>query len=140
MNSNQEKIQTLLAFLVADQNYKIEPALKVDIEIFKDRAFKNEIDKNVINQLVDLYKVANGFEYEMIIGFHSCNDEIIFQNWLENELFLGKKDFNVLRWRNNKFCLGDNIGNTSISEDYEFDTLIELIECCINEIREIESC
>lgn len=138
MNSNQEQIKALLTFLVADQDYKIEPALKSDIELFKDRALQNHIDKSVIDQLVDLYEVSNGFEYKIIIGFHTCNDEIIFQNWIENELLLGKKDYNYLRWKNNKFCLGDNNGNISFSEDYEFDTLIELIECCVNEIQESE--
>lgn len=138
MNSNQQKIKSLLMFLVAKKNYIFTPAKKENIDLFKNRALQNNVNEIVINQLIDLYEIADHFQYEIIIGFHKCNDEIIFQNWNDNELNLGIKDFNVLRWKNNKFCLGDAIGNISISEDYEFETLVELIECCIAEIKEIE--
>ncbi|OSZ73641.1 hypothetical protein CAP36_16665 [Chitinophagaceae bacterium IBVUCB2] len=133
MNSDQQKIKSLLTKLVEGQEFKIKPATKEQIDIFTQRAVDNNVDSKVIQQLVDLYEVADFFNYEIIIGFHHCDDLTIFEWWGDKELWLGQRDFNTLRWTNNKFCLGD-ASTISFSADYEFDTLIELIEGCIKDI------
>jgi hypothetical protein len=138
MNSNQQKIKSLLTNIIDNKDYIFTPSTKKNIATFKNRALQNNVDEKVINQLVDLYEIVDCFQFKIIIGFNCCNDKSIFKNWNDNELNLGTKDFNALRWKYNKFCLGDTVGNISISEDYEFDTLVELIECCIAEIKEIE--
>lgn len=136
MNECQLKIKSLLTALVGnDSYYPIKPANQEQIDLFVNRAIANKVSLNAIEQLIDLYSVANAFEYEIIIGFHSCDDLYIFEWCDNNELWLGQRDFNILRWADGKFCLGD-ASNTSFSEDYRFDTLIELIECCIKEIKE----
>ncbi len=135
MNSDQQKIKSLLTKLVSGQDFEIKPATKEQIEIFTQRAVDNCVDSDVIQQLVDLYEVADFFYYEIIIGFHHCDDLTIFEWWEDKELWLGLRDFYIIRWTKNKFCLGDS-STISFSTDYEFDTLIELIEGCIKEINE----
>jgi hypothetical protein len=64
----------------------------------------------------------NGFE------FHKIDDEILFEWWnSDKELWLGSKDNDMLRWSENEFCIGD-ASNVSYSYEYEFDTLIELLQ------------
>ncbi len=138
MNSDQRKIKSLLSYLTEDKDNNIKPSTKSQIEIFTNRAIKNGVDQKVIKQLVDLYQVADFFHYEIIIGFHHCEDPIIFDWWDEKELWLGQRDFNTLRWSNGKFCLGDE-SQVSFSDEYKFDTLIELIECCIKDIDQANS-
>jgi len=137
MNSEQQKIKSLLTKLVDGQDYDIKPAAKEQIEIFIQRAVDNGVDSKIIKQLVDLYEVADFFHYEIIIGFHRCDDLTIFELWDDKELWLGLRDFYIIRWTKSKFCLGD-ASTISFSADYEFDTLIELIEGCIKEINEAD--
>lgn len=134
MNSDQQKIKSLLGKLIAGQEYALKPATKEQIEIFTKRALDNGVDTKVIKQLIDLYEVADFFYYEIIIGFHHCDDLTIFEWWNDKELWLGQRDFNTLRWTDGKFCLGD-ASNISFSDEYKFDTLIELIEGCIKDIN-----
>jgi hypothetical protein len=135
MNSDQQKIKLLFTNLVNRQHYEIKPATKEQINIFTQRAIENGVDTKVIQQLVELYEVADFFYYEIIIGFHHCDDPVIFEWWNDKELWLGQRDFNTLRWAQGKFCLGD-ASSISFSDDYKFDTLIELIERCIKDIAE----
>lgn len=108
MNEDQIKIKSLLTSLVdGDDYYSVEPATKEQINLFIERALKNGIDSSVINQLINLYSVANSFQYEMILSFHSCDDVIIFEWWDNKELWLGQRDFYSIRWADGKFCLGD---------------------------------
>lgn len=100
-------------------------------------ALERGVDDSVVNQLVDLYQVANNFCYEIILEFHNCDDVILFEWWGEKEIWLGQRDFHTLRQANGKFCLGD-ASNISFSEEYEFNTLIELIEGCIKDINEAD--
>lgn len=131
MYADQQKIKSILTSLIAKRDYlQLKPATHEQIEIFKNRAFERKVDSTVIEQLVDLYKVADFFYYEIVLGFHSCNDLDIFEWWDDKELWIGQRDFYTIRWANNKFCLGEP-STISFSEEYEFDTLIQLIEDCI---------
>lgn len=134
MNKNQEQILNLLSKLSDGQYYKIEPAKPDKIEVFKKRATERGVDKQVIDELIDFYEVADNFYYEIVVGFHSCTDEIIFEWWNEKELWLGQRDFNTLRWANGKFCLGD-ASSISYSDDYEAKSIVGLLECCMREIE-----
>ena len=133
MNSEQLKIKSLFENLVDGKDYQIKPATKEEITFFIQRAIGYGVDAKVIQQLVDLYSVADSFYYEIVIEFHHCGDLVIFEWWNDKELWLGQRAFNTLRWANGKFCLGD-ASNVSFSSEYEFDTLIGLIEGCIKEI------
>ncbi|WP_299008700.1 hypothetical protein [uncultured Tenacibaculum sp.] len=85
---------------------------------------------------MNLYIAANNFKYEVILGFHSCTDDIIFEWWEDSELWLGQNDCNTLRWVNGKFCLGD-ASNISYTKNYEYPSLLALIKGCIDEINEL---
>jgi hypothetical protein len=136
MNKNQNKIFSLLHSL-ADDDYVIRPAKQKQLDIFNQNASERCVDQCVIDQLNDLYIVANEFYYEIIIQFHSCDDILIFEWWDYQELWLGQRDFYTLRWSNGKFCL-DDASNISFSDEYEFETLIQLIEGCIKYIDEVD--
>ncbi|MDR3323488.1 MAG: hypothetical protein LBS89_04710, partial [Zoogloeaceae bacterium] len=58
--------------------------------------------------------------------FHQCGDEILFEWWEDQELWLGSRDDDVLLWKNNEFCSGDA---------GEFTTLMELLESAFGEWR-----
>jgi len=130
LNSNQLRILNLLESINYKDYYKPESATHDQIELFKKRALKKQVEQTVIDQLVDLYEVANNYD---ILGLYGCDDLIIFEWWNYQELWIGQRDFYTLRWANGKFCLGD-AGDISFSEEYEFYTLIELIKACIKEM------
>jgi hypothetical protein len=134
VTETQEKILNLLSRFSDGEYYKIQPATKEQILHFKIKAIERQVDQEVIDQLVELYEIADNFHCEIVLGFHSCADDILFEWWGEKELWLGQRDFNTLRWVSGKFCLGD-AGSISYSEDYEYDTLVGLIECCVREIE-----
>jgi hypothetical protein len=138
VTENQEKILSLLSRFSDGECYKIQPATKAQIQHFKTKAIERQVGHEVIDQLVELYEIADNFYCEIVLGFHSCTDDTIFEWWNENELWLGQRDFNTLRWANGKFCLGD-AGSISYSVDCECDTLVGLIECCIKEIENAEN-
>ena len=138
MNTNQEIIKKLLNNLEDADDYKLQPATKEQIETFVKIATAKQVPQNVIAQLVELYEVADGYDYEIVMAFHSCTDVIIFEWWDDYKaLWLGQRDFLTLRWLDGKFCLGD-ASNTSFGEEYEAETLIQLIEICIRDIEEAD--
>ncbi|WP_324027852.1 hypothetical protein QSV08_07865 [Maribacter sp. BPC-D8] len=136
MNSNQNEIRDLLKSIEDEYSGDLIPASIENIELFKIKAVANGVNTSVIEQLVDLYTVADNYMAQMILGFHSCNDAVLYEWWAEKELWLGQLDFNTIRWANDKFCLGD-ASNTSYSKNNEYDTLIDLIKGCIEEINEL---
>ena len=136
MNSNQEKIITLLTNLPNGGDYQIKAATKQQIDIFTQRALSNGLDKSAIKQLVEFYEVANAYSYEMIVQFHSCDDLILFEWWYNKELWLGQRDFYTIRWANGKFCMGD-ASNVSFSEEEKFETLVDFIQYYVTYINDL---
>ncbi|MCW2119923.1 hypothetical protein [Flavobacterium sp. 7A] len=137
MNQIQIEIRELLDLLKNNYSDALKPASYEKVNNFKINAEQKGVNKEVIEQLADLYLVADNFMAEIIMGFHPCDDDIVFEWWNENELWIGQRDFNTLRWTNGKFCLGD-AGSISYSKKDEYNTLIELIKGCIKEIKELE--
>ncbi len=138
MTERQNEIKELLLSLPEEHHEGISPASDEQIDKFKRTSERRGVDSNVIEQLADLYSVANNFMYEVILGFHSCTDDMIFEWWEDGELWIGQRDFNTLRWTNGKFCLGD-AGNVSFSKENEHHSLIDLIKGCIKEIKELSN-
>jgi hypothetical protein len=88
------------------------------------------VPDTVVEQLTDFYKVTNDVPGLDGFTFHGCADKNLFDRWSEKEeLWLGSRDNDVLRWKNDKFCLGD-ANTVSYSADYEFSTLTDLLEKC----------
>ena len=137
MNSNQNEIRDLLKSIEDEYSDDLIPASIENIELFKIKAEANGVNTSVIEQLVDLYTVADNYMAQMILGFHSCNDAVLYEWWAEKELWLGQLDFNTIRWANDKFCLGD-ASTISYSKNNEYDTLVDLIKGCVEEIKELD--
>ena len=137
MNKRQIEIRDLLNSLKNDYGEELKPASSEKVNEFKVKAQNRGVNNEVIEQLADLYLVSDNFMAEVIMGFHPCNDEILYEWWDEKELWIGQRDFNTLRWTNGKFCLGD-ASSISYSESNEYETLIELIRGCIKEINELD--
>jgi hypothetical protein len=134
MTPNQLQILKLLEELPDSSDFELVPATSLQINVFKERALTKNVPENVIAELVELYEVADGYVNYMVIGFFNCDDETIFEWWDDyQELWIGQRDFNTLRWANGKFCLGD-ASSISYDESYESPTLVGLIEICRNEM------
>jgi len=132
----KQKIRSILDSLIDEdyEHYPIVPASKKKIEIFRTRAESHGLEKNVIEELISFFEVADGFSYEIVLGFHPCDDELIFEWWDEKTLWLGSRDFYVVRWIDGKYCLGDS-SEISFSKEFEFSSFIEFLDACVWEIR-----
>jgi hypothetical protein len=138
MEKDETNIWNFLKELPADFTYGVTPATSEQLKVFKENANRHGVKEGVIKELMGLYKIANKLDFEVILGFHSCDDEILFEWWNEGVLWLGQRDFNTLRWVNDKFCLGD-AGDYSYSKKNEYDTLEELVKGCIEEIKDLNN-
>ena len=126
-------LRNLLEPLFIDSDKVLIPASEVLIAEFRQQTLKRNISDTVIEQLIEFYKVSNGVPCLDSFDFHSCDDEILYDWWESNkELWLGQRDCDILRWANGKFCLGD-ASDVSYSEEYEFSSLIELLEKAFEE-------
>ena len=115
-----------------------EPSTKTQIEIFIKNAQKRQIPQSVTDELISLYKIADSYEAIALIGFHSCDDEILWEWWDDSkEMWLSQRDDTTIRWTNGKFCLGD-ASNVSFSSEYEYNSLNELLEYCYTEMKDYE--
>ena len=125
---NHRQINELLEPLFYLYNKKLLPASAALLLVFRRQALQQNIPETVVDQLVDFYKATNGVPCLDGFTFHACGDQNLFEWWSENEeLWLGRRDNDVLRWKNNRFCLG-NASTVSYSEEYEFSTLCALLE------------
>lgn len=98
--------------------------------MFRRRAVENGVPESVVDLLAEFYGVSNGIPCLNSLVFHRCDDEILFEWWDDGELWLGQRDNDVLRWADDKFCLGD-ASNISYSQEDEFDTLVDLLEAVL---------
>lgn len=122
-----ERIKRLLEFFVR-VNKKIVPADENSLTDFCSRAAERGVPDSVIGQLVEFYRISNGTPCFDGFSLHRCDDEILFEWWeIDRELWLGQGNCDVLRWTDGKFCLGD-ASNISYGEEYEFPTLVDLLE------------
>lgn len=125
---NVRKYCELLKPLFEDYNKEFKPAGEKQIFDFKEKCTESNVPVWVQEQLIEFYSITNGVPCLNSFAFHEIDDEILFEWWgTDNELWFGTKDDDILRWAHNKFCLGD-ASNSSYSDEYEFDTLIELFE------------
>jgi len=133
MTKTEKQLHKLLEPLFIDSDEMLIPASEELITVFQKQTLKRNIPDTVIEQLIEFYKVTNGVPCLNSFDFHRCDDEILFE-WWESDivLWLGQRDCDILRWSNGKFCLGD-ASDVSYSEEYEFSTLIELLEIAFEE-------
>lgn len=125
--TTSERMKRLLEIFV-QFNKKIVPADENLWADFCRRAAERGVPDSVIGELVEFYRISNGTPCFDGFSLHRCDDEILFEGWESGrELWLGQRDCDVLRWADGKFCLGD-ASNISYGEEYEFPTLVDLLE------------
>jgi hypothetical protein len=125
--TEQELIKELLRPLFADYEEEIVPASENLLSDFRQQAVKRNIPNEVVEQLTEFYKVSNGVPCLNGFAFFACDEELLFDWWDNQEIWLGTKDDDVLRWADNKYCLGD-AANVSYGNEYEFFKLYELLK------------
>jgi hypothetical protein len=128
----RNKVHELLDKLFAEYQCEMIPAAKESIAGFRRLAAEKGVPSSVIDQLAAFYEVTNGVPCLDSFDFHRCDDIILFEWWDHQELWLGQRDMDNLRWAKAGFCLGD-AGDASYGPEYEFATLLELIEKCLEE-------
>lgn len=138
MTPNQTKLTELLTKLPHAEEYPLQPATPEQIAAFRSQAAEQEVPQEVIDQLAEFYAVANDYHYEIVMAFHDCTSDILYEWWGDfDEILLGQRDMNILRWKDGKFCLGD-ASNASYGSAYEADTLVGLVEICIRDINKAD--
>ncbi|MCL2032698.1 MAG: hypothetical protein FWH45_00220 [Methanomassiliicoccaceae archaeon] len=125
--SVQKRIRDLLEPLFMEYGKEIRPADKTAIDILKRRTAERNIPAEVTEQLVEFYMITNGVPCLDSFELHACDDEMIFEWWEYGELWIARRDMDVLRWAGGIFCLGD-ASNVSFGAEYEFGSLAELLE------------
>lgn len=122
-----ERSKRLLEIFVR-VNKNIVPTDENSLTDFCSRAAERGVPASVVGELVEFYRISNGTPCFDGFSLHRCDDEILFEWWEDDrELWLGQRDCDVLRWADDKFCLGD-ASNISYGEEYEFPTLVDLLE------------
>ena len=131
---DQERIRELLAPLFADHGKEMLPADAGGLGTFKGRAAERGVPLKVIRQLEEFYNVTNGIPCLDSFDLHACDDMILFEFWDDMELWIGQRDMYMIRWsaEKDRFCLGD-ASDISFGDEYEFDSLIGLLEKAFSE-------
>ena len=127
--TKQERIEKLFNPLFDVYRKKITPANEELLDIFRQTASERNVPSALIEELIEFYKISNGVNPCLDgFSFHPCNDTVLYEWWEDYEqLWLGGRDDDLLRWSEGKFCLGDAFDD-SYGKEYEFSTLIELLE------------
>jgi hypothetical protein len=123
---DQRKIRDLLVPLFASYGRAMAPASEEALHRFSLAAENRGLPRAVVVQLSRFYQVTNGVPCLDSFDFHACDDQILFEWWDRQELWLGQRDFYTLRWAAGRFCLGD-AANVSFSAEHEYETLVELL-------------
>lgn len=90
------------------------------------------VPQEVISQLSLLYSVTSGGCVFDGFDIHECDDDILYEWWEYEEIWIGQRDFYSLRWANDRFCLGD-ASNVSFGPEDEFASLVEMLDSAFNQ-------
>lgn len=128
----QQVVENLKA-LFQEYDCEIEPTSNNSLNIFRSKANALEVPKDVIEQLIQFYVHFYDVPCLDSLTFHSCDDSQLFEWWEDSEIWLGSRDYYILRWSadRNRFCVGDS-SNVSFGKDEEFCSLSEAIMYLIN--------
>jgi hypothetical protein len=121
-------IEALFKPLFNDYDVAMEPAGETSLRLFTNRANDRKVPPHVTEQLTDFYSIVDGVPCLDSLEIHRCADLVIFEWWDQQELWLGQRDHNILRWSssNDRFCIGD-VSNVSFSPQEEFHTFAEAL-------------
>jgi hypothetical protein len=102
------------------------PAGEKELDSFSREAEKEGVPSDVVSQLVGFYSVVNGVPCLDSLSIFSCSDPTIYEWWEHGELWLGGRDYHVLRWTKGRYCIGD-AGTINFSPDDEYHTFSEAL-------------
>ena len=107
----------------------IVPATDEQMKQFVSNCKKHNIPQSIQEELIEFYKICKSF-----FGYCECDDEMIFE-WIDQDcLWLGQQDLWTFRCLINKhkYSIGD-AGSDSFGEEYEFNTIWEMLEGYLSE-------
>ena len=110
--------------------YTAEPATGEQLDSFLGNCQARGIPAVIVNELMEYYRQNNNF-----FNYFTCDDIAIFE-WYGNGgncLWLGQRDLWTFRCLidKHKYAIGD-AGNDSFGDDYEFDTIEEMLEAFLS--------
>ena len=108
--------------------YSCEPATEEQIQIFLENCITHDVPADITKELVEYYKLNNNF-----FKYFKCDDIEIFEWYDQGCLWLGQRDLWTFRCivDKHKYAIGD-AGNDSFGEDYEFDTIEEMLQAFLS--------
>ena len=132
MSDINEKLVKLIKPIFDISEMDFCPASEKQISEFKKVTLEKGVPEKVTLELIKFYETTNGIPCLDSLSIHKINDLIIFEWWDDNELWLGQRDFYTIRWKDNKYHLGD-ASNLNYGEEYISDSLIGLLEIGFNQ-------
>jgi len=108
--------------------YSCEPATEKQLQVFLENCKNHNVPVEIIDELVEYYKLNNNF-----LEYFNCDDPEIFEWYEDGCLWLGQRDLWTFRCLVNKhkYAIGD-AGDESFGEDYEFDTIEEMLQAFLS--------
>lgn len=131
--TNTIDLAALLKPLFDEYGMAMKPASETSLNVFRRRAVERQVPDDVVAQLACFYSIVDGVPCLDSLDIHRCEDWILFDWWDQQEIWLGQRDFYVLRWSRSKdrFCVGD-VGNVSLSTSNEYRTFAEGLRYMVN--------
>lgn len=127
MNDYEKLLRNIIEPLFNDYEELIIPASQDQIESFRKEATSKKVPQKAIEELVRFYKVSTGIPCLDSVSIHEINDTILYEFWSEEELWIGQRDMDMIRWSDGKFHLG-SAGDLNYGPEDIFETLLEVIE------------
>ncbi|HEQ3536118.1 TPA: hypothetical protein VGS95_004514 [Vibrio parahaemolyticus] len=118
----------VLESIFQEYEWEFKAASDASLNAFKLKARSFGVPESVIEQLVIFYSQVDGVPCLDSLVLHSCDDSIIFEWWEDAELWLGSRDYHILRWSAeiDRFCIGD-ASNVSFGEEEQFKYITDAI-------------
>ena len=108
--------------------YTCEPATEKQLQLFLENCKAHNVPARIADELAEYYRLNNNF-FEYFV----CDDPTIFEWYEQGCLWLGQRDLWAFRClvAKQKYAIGD-AGDDSFGEDYEFDTIEEMLEAFLS--------
>lgn len=122
------RIQALFDKYKNEYKLRCKPASESQLQEFLKNCATYGVPAEIVEELVAYYKLNNNF-----FGYFECNHPAIFEWYEEGCLWLGQRDLWTFRCliEKHKYAIGD-AANDSFDDDYEFDTIEEMLEAFLS--------
>ena len=132
MSNYKENLVKLIKPIFDIYDKEIIPASENQLKDFKELALEKGLPEKTILEFIEFYQVTNGIPCLDSLEIHKINDIILFEWWEYEEIWIGQRDFETLRWKDDKYHLGDT-SNLNHGIEYVSDSLIGILQIGINE-------